>query len=139
MSEPSRARSLHERAAASRADQFRYSDANHAGDGDDRKSTSGAIFFLGRSPVSWQSRKHCVVALSSCEAEYIAGATAAGQGVWLSRLLADLLNTKVIARCSASTISLRSPSPRTRCYMIVANTSTFSFISSGTTSTTAPW
>jgi hypothetical protein len=75
-----------------------YNDADHAGDGDDRKSTSGAIFFLGRSPVSWQSRKHCVVALSLCEAEYIAGATAAGQGVWLSRLLADLLNTKVIAR-----------------------------------------
>jgi hypothetical protein len=38
-----------------------------------------------------------VVALSSCEAEYIAGATTACQGVWLSRLLTDLLNTKVIA------------------------------------------
>jgi len=38
-----------------------------------------------------------VVALSSCEAEYIAGATAACQGVWLSRLLADLVNAKVIA------------------------------------------
>jgi hypothetical protein len=30
------------------------------------------------------------VALSSCEAEYIAGATAACQGVWLARLLAEL-------------------------------------------------
>ena len=38
-----------------------------------------------------------MVALSSCEAEYIAGATAACQGVWLSRLLADLVNAKVIA------------------------------------------
>jgi len=38
-----------------------------------------------------------VVALSSCEEEYIAGATAACQGVWLSRLLADLVNAKVIA------------------------------------------
>jgi hypothetical protein len=28
---------------------IRYSDVDHAGDGDDRKSTSGAIFFLGRS------------------------------------------------------------------------------------------
>jgi hypothetical protein len=74
-----------------------YSDANHAGDGDDRKSTSGAIFFLGQSPVSWQSQKQRVVALSLCEAEYIAGATAACQGVWLSRLLSDLLNTKVVA------------------------------------------
>jgi hypothetical protein len=31
-----------------------------------------------------------VVALSSCEAEYIASATASCQGVWLSRLLAEL-------------------------------------------------
>jgi hypothetical protein len=34
-----------------------------------------------------------VVALFSCEAEYIAAATAACQGVWLSRLVADLLGT----------------------------------------------
>jgi hypothetical protein len=74
-----------------------YSDADHAGDGDDRKSTSSAIFFLGRSPVSWQFQKQRVVALSSCEVEYIVGATGACQGVWLSRLLADLLNMKVIA------------------------------------------
>jgi hypothetical protein len=32
-----------------------------------------------------------VVALSSCESEYIAAATAACQGVWLGRLLGDLL------------------------------------------------
>jgi hypothetical protein len=74
-----------------------YSDADHAGDSDDRKSTSAVVFFLGQSPVSWQSQKQRVVALLSCEAEYIAGATAACQGVWLSHLLIDLLNTKVIA------------------------------------------
>jgi hypothetical protein len=34
-----------------------YSDADHARDGDDRKSTSGAVFFLGQSLVSWQSQK----------------------------------------------------------------------------------
>jgi len=74
-----------------------YSDAYLAGDCDDRKSTSGAFFFLGQSPVSWQSQKQRVVVLSSCEAEYIAGATAACQGVWLSRLLADLVNVKAVA------------------------------------------
>jgi hypothetical protein len=36
-----------------------------------------------------------VVSLSSCEAEYIAAATAACHGVWLSRLLSDLLNEKI--------------------------------------------
>ena len=34
-----------------------------------------------------------MVALSSCEAEYIASANAACQGIWLSRLLGELLGT----------------------------------------------
>ena len=42
--------------------------------------------------VSWQSQKQTVVAQSSCEAEYIAAATAAKQGVWLARLLGDMIN-----------------------------------------------
>jgi hypothetical protein len=63
-----------------------------AGDVDDRKSTSGVAYFFGKSPVSWLSQKQKVVALSSCEAEYIAAATAACQGVWLRRLLGDLMN-----------------------------------------------
>ena len=36
-----------------------------------------------------------MVAKSSCEAEYIAAATAASQAVWLSRLLAEMLGTTV--------------------------------------------
>jgi hypothetical protein len=60
-----------------------YNDSDLAGDLDSRKSTIGVLFFFGRSPVSWQSTKQRVVALSSCEAEYIAAATAACQGVWL--------------------------------------------------------
>lgn len=73
-----------------------YSDSDMAGDVDDQKSTTGVIFYLGESPVSWVSQKHQVVALSSCEAEYIAATTAACQGVWLSRLLADLLGQEPI-------------------------------------------
>jgi len=40
--------------------------------------------------VAWQSQKQKVVALSSCEAEYIAGAGAACQVVWLMRLLKEV-------------------------------------------------
>ena len=36
-----------------------------------------------------------MVALSSCEAEYIAAASAATQALWLSRLLGELLGSKV--------------------------------------------
>jgi hypothetical protein len=74
-----------------RAELHGYSDL--AGDLDSRKSTSGVLFFLGRSPISWQSTKQRVVALSSYEAEYIAAATAACQGVWLARLFSELKDT----------------------------------------------
>lgn len=50
------------------------------------------VYFLGNSVVAWASQKK-IVALSSCEAEYVAAA-AACQGVWLSRLIADMLGTK---------------------------------------------
>jgi hypothetical protein len=68
-----------------------YSDSDLAGDVDNRKSTSGSVFLLGTSLVTWGSQKQRVVALSSCEAEYIASANAACQGIWLSRLLGGLL------------------------------------------------
>jgi hypothetical protein len=71
-----------------------YSDADMAGDIDTRKSTSGIIYFLGESPITWQSAKQKVVALSSCEAEYIAAAVAACQGVWLARLLSDFIGAE---------------------------------------------
>ena len=41
--------------------------------------------------LPWASQKQKIVALSSCEAEYVAGAC---QGIWLSRLLGDLLGIK---------------------------------------------
>ena len=73
-----------------------YSDADHAGDINDRRSTTGVLYFLGGSPVSWQSQKQRVVAaLSSCEAEYVAATTAACQGIWLARLIGEMLNTDV--------------------------------------------
>ncbi|KAK1631316.1 hypothetical protein QYE76_005631 [Lolium multiflorum] len=68
-----------------------YSDSDHADDVDDRKSTSGVIFFFGSSIITWGSQKQKIVAQSSCEAEYIAAATAASQAVWLRRLLGAVL------------------------------------------------
>jgi hypothetical protein len=71
-----------------------YSDSDFAGDVEDRRSTSGAVYFLGKSLVTWSSQKQKIVALSSCEAEYVAAAAAACQGIWLSQLIADMLGTK---------------------------------------------
>ena len=72
-----------------------YCDSDLAGDVDTSKSTTGTMFFLGDCLVSWQSLKQKVVALLSCEAEYIATTTTATQAVWLSRMLAELLGRKV--------------------------------------------
>jgi len=66
-----------------------YSVSDLAGDVDSRKSTSGSLFFLGGSPVTWQSQKQTIVAISSCESEYVAAATTTCQGIWLARLLSE--------------------------------------------------
>jgi hypothetical protein len=66
-----------------------YSDSDHVGD--TSKSTSGILFYFSKCLISWQSVKQQVVALSSCEAEYIAATTALTQALWLVRLLSDLL------------------------------------------------
>jgi hypothetical protein len=52
-------------------DLIGYSDADWAGCKINRKSTSGTCQFLGRSLVSWASKKQNSVALSTAEAEYI--------------------------------------------------------------------
>jgi hypothetical protein len=58
-----------------------YCDSNLVGDIDTRKSTMGILFFLGNCLVSWQSLKQRVVALSSCEAQYITTTTAMTQAI----------------------------------------------------------
>jgi hypothetical protein len=68
-----------------------YSDSDHIGDIDTSKSTSGILFFFDKCLVSWQSVKQQVVALSSCDAKYIAASTASTQTLWLVQLLDDLL------------------------------------------------
>jgi len=70
-----------------------YSDSDYAGDVKDRRSTSGVVYFLDKSLVTWSSQKQKIVALSSCEAEYVA-AVAACQGIWLSRLISDMMGMK---------------------------------------------
>ncbi|WVZ88383.1 LOW QUALITY PROTEIN: hypothetical protein U9M48_034910, partial [Paspalum notatum var. saurae] len=81
---------VYPRCGGGKAEITGYSDSDMGGDVDGRKSTSGLIFFLGGCPISWQSQKQRIVALSTCEAEYVAAATACCQGVWLRRLLQEI-------------------------------------------------
>ena len=71
-----------------------YSDSDHAGDVEDRKSTSGQIFFLGSNPVTWSSQKQKIVANSSCEAEYVAATSAATQGLGWPGCLVNSMGEK---------------------------------------------
>jgi len=48
-----------------------YSDSDWCGDKMERRSTSSYVFLLCGAPISWSSKKQYVVALSTCEAEYI--------------------------------------------------------------------
>lgn len=67
-----------------------YSDADWAGDHDDRTSTSGYILYLGNNHISWCSRKQNTVARSSTEAEYRAVAAAIAESNWVVNLLREL-------------------------------------------------
>ena len=66
-----------------------YSDADYAGNNVDRKSTSGTCQFLGRSLVSWFSKKQNCVALSTAEAEYVAAGNCVAQILWIRQQLRD--------------------------------------------------
>ncbi|KAK0578784.1 hypothetical protein LWI29_016146 [Acer saccharum] len=66
-----------------------YSDADWAGNCDDRKSTSGGCFFLGNNLVSWFCKKQNSISLSTAEAEYIAAGSGCTQLMWMKQMLVD--------------------------------------------------
>nr|GEW60793.1 integrase, catalytic region, zinc finger, CCHC-type, peptidase aspartic, catalytic [Tanacetum cinerariifolium] len=66
-----------------------FSDADHAGCIDSRKSTSEGIQFLGDKLVSWMSKKQNCTAMSSAEAEYVALSTNCAQVMWMTTQLQD--------------------------------------------------
>ena len=72
-----------------------YSDSSHNTDPDDGRSTTGHLFCLGDTPVTWCSQKQDVVALSSCEAEFMAATEAAKQVIWLQDLMSEITGRKV--------------------------------------------
>jgi len=93
-----------------------FIDSDYAGDLDRRRSTSGYVFMLGTTPVSWSSKKQSIATLSIIEAEFVATTACAYQAIWLRRILKEL-------RCKprrATTIFCDNNSatscPRTRCY-----------------------
>jgi histone deacetylase 1/2 len=64
-----------------------YSDADWAGDLDDRRSTGGFAIFFGPNRISWSARKQPTVSRSSTEAEYKALANATAELIWVEALV----------------------------------------------------
>ncbi|CAL9026178.1 unnamed protein product [Prunus brigantina] len=66
-----------------------YSDVDWAGCSDDRKSTSGGVFYVGNNLVAWHSKKQNSVSLSTAEAEYVAAGSCCTQLLWMRQMLED--------------------------------------------------
>jgi hypothetical protein len=67
-----------------------YCDSDWAGCLDTRRSTTGYMFTLAGGPISWCSAIQKVVALSTCEAEYMALGEAVKEAVWIKNFINNL-------------------------------------------------
>ncbi|KAM3964295.1 uncharacterized protein ACR2FA_001787 [Aphomia sociella] len=68
-----------------------YSDADHGGDIDTGRSTTGLILCMyAGGAVSWMSQRQTSVAISTTEAEVVAASEAARECIWLCRVLSQL-------------------------------------------------
>ena len=67
-----------------------YSNADWAGNLNDRRSTTGYTFLIAGGTISWSSKKQPTVALSTTEAEYMALTQATKEGIWIRRLLEEI-------------------------------------------------
>ena len=67
-----------------------YSDSDHTGCIDTRRSISGYVVKIGTGAMSWSSKKQSTIALSTTEAEYIATVAAGKEILWMQSLLKEL-------------------------------------------------
>lgn len=67
-----------------------FVDADWASDTTDRRSYTGFCFTISGAAISWESKKQRTVALSSCEAEYMALSEACREAIYLQKLLLEI-------------------------------------------------
>lgn len=99
-----------------------HSDVDWAADATDRRSTTGYCVSLSKnsSLISWKTKKQPTVALSTCEAEYMALASTIQECIYLEQLLKNIDDYKytqtVVHEDNQGTIALaKNPVSRQRC------------------------
>ena len=86
-----------------------YTDADWGGDTTTRKSTTGYVFQLNNNNISWVSMLQKTIALSSCEAEYMALKEAIKESIYLNNMIRYFYNLIEI-KCPAQVPRLLSDS-----------------------------
>ena len=67
-----------------------YTDADWGGDIETRRSTTGYIYLFRDGPIIWSSKLQRTVALSSCEAEYMALKEAIKENLFIKGLFQEI-------------------------------------------------
>jgi hypothetical protein len=65
-------------------------DSNMAGDKDSRRSTTGYVFIVGGTTISWILKLQKVVSLSTTEVEYVATTEGGKEMIWLYIFMEEL-------------------------------------------------
>jgi len=72
-----------------------YLDSDRYGDLTDKRSTSCYVLKFNDASIYWCTKKQPITALTSCEAEYIAGTFDTCQAMWLDSVMKEL-NSEVV-------------------------------------------
>ena len=67
-----------------------FADSSWSDDPDTRRSRYGYLIFYGDALISWKSKLHSCVALSTAEAEYVAATESCKELLWLKYLFEEL-------------------------------------------------
>ncbi|GJX09817.1 putative ribonuclease H-like domain-containing protein [Tanacetum coccineum] len=90
-----------------------FSDSDYVGASLDRKSMTGGCQFLGKRLISWQCKKHTIVANSTTKAEYVVAANCCGQVLWIQNQMLDyglnFMNTKIYIDNESTICIVKNP------------------------------
>ena len=91
-----------------------YSDADHAADKSDRKSTMGQVFMFAGGPITWSSHKQKSVSTSTTEAEYMALSECSKQAIWLKNLFHEIGYVQHLGQAIHKAILKTKDTPQTQ-------------------------